>query len=418
VEITGKLNPKYPVLGPPGGATIPIYSMSNITTRKPCPFPQCPKEFSGSSNLKKHLRGIREAGGNEHHIIDDELWKDLEVFLRVFTRPGGLSEEQFATRHAQANQRWYDKNKEKVLASQKMERTEKKEAAALARDLSIELSERAKDIQQLSATLERHRATLESLWVSNLDQATNPKFDPKGWVMKHSPDGVDSAAFPRFVTFYLPTREWPKPSASVDTVCAQLPNETHFHQINLQLHRDSNACHVSREETDYLTETLNASWDIWNEYLSDPQWNQVSKFRDEEEKRIFSTQSSKHKGFANLVAEWTSAYMEGLSAITPTNISLKQLGEMYLSAKNAAVTAENVNSPVNNLIARASKIKDPRIQVKGGRKRKRDGSSDRPVQGIQSRTEVEPSVPQEIPPEGGKGSSGGKVRQSVRLQRV
>jgi hypothetical protein len=388
--------------------------MSNLTTREPCPFPQCPKQYSGSGNLKKHLRGIREAGGNEHHIIDDALWRDLEEFLKVFTRPGGLSEEQLVKRHAQANQRWYDKNKEKVLASQKMERTEKKEAAVLAKDLSIELSERSKAIQQLSAALERHTATLESLWDFNVDQATNPKFDPKKWVMKESPDGVDYAVFPRFVTFYLPTREWPEPSAQVDTVCAQLPNETHFRQINHQIRTDRNACRVGREETDFLTTTLNASWDIWKEYLSDPQWKQVSKFGDAEEKRIFCAQSSKHQVFADLVTEWTLAYLEGLRAITPTSISLKQLREMSSNAKKAAVTAGNFNSPVDNLIARASKIKDPRIKAKGGRKRKRNESSDPPAQG---RTEVERSVPQEIPPEGGKGRSGERSRQSVRLQR-
>jgi hypothetical protein len=385
--------------------------MANTTTREPCPFPHCPKSFSGPSTLKKHLRSIRDAGGNEHHLNDDDLWKELESFLRVFTRPGGLSDKQHAERHAQANQRWYDKNKEKIRESQKVERTQKKEAAALAKDLGTELSERVTAIQQLRTALERQSAALESLWVSESDaeRAKNPRSDPRKWVMSQSPDGVDYAVFPRFVTFYLPTRQWPEPSAPEhDTLCAQLPNESHHRQINLRLHPDRNSNPEDQEEANFLASTLNQSWDMWKEFVLDPEWKQVPKFRDREEEDSFRAQSNQHQVFADLLAEWTSAYIEGLSAITPTNISLDELEEMNKSAKKAAIIAENVNSPVDNLITRATNVKDPRIKARGGRKRKRDEPSDSPEE---SEDEIQDG------PGGRPPGQPAEVRQSQRLRR-
>jgi hypothetical protein len=334
---------------------------TSAKTRLPCRFSNCQITFADKSNLKKHLRQRQAGGGDEYHPADDPLWPTLKEFLTVHTRPGHLTEEEKAARHAEANHRWFIKNREKLLVDAKEGRKAMKEATGLAKDLGNTLSQRETDIKKLSDAYSHNATFLGSVWGKECST-------PEEWIFK---DGtfIDASIFPRFITYYLPASQWPSPYGITPIIplCSVLPAETHYRKLAVLFHPDRVPDHVE------LAKALNGSFDIWRKYVSSDEWKTVVGY-DKDDEETFVARGEGFQEFADLFTEWTTAYIEGYNALTPQMLSQCEIKAANDECNRLATVIANVSgdgeSVPTSLITRALSLPDPHLKGKGGRKRR------------------------------------------------
>ena len=100
-------------------SALQFYVRDNRPTKNVCPFADprrynpCPKygqHQARKDTIMKHLRKIREQGGDPHHQIDDPLWKSYSVKWFLTSKPPKLDPQ---TRQAgiKASQLRYDKKR-------------------------------------------------------------------------------------------------------------------------------------------------------------------------------------------------------------------------------------------------------------------------------------------------------------------
>jgi hypothetical protein len=363
----------------------------------PCPFKNsgCEKTFPGEPRLKVHLRSLSKHG-DEHHPLMAEWWNENQAYLRIYTRPGNLTDEQKKIRHKEAQKRNYEKDKTRLLAKQKADRLMKKEAAVLALDLSATLKSTEDRVKALDQSFKNQSAIITTLFgdVPTIDEwldadlTTAQQQERQENPLLPNPDDPDTDPrpttlyhFPRFVTYYLPQGDWPNAlNHNTDNPFrTAIPVGGHFQQVQGILHPD-------KETGDpRLSKMLNAGFDLWRAHHIDTRiaqqvmgYHDVQEFLERPQPAPMESRVIINYGeLSGLFDIWADVQTKSQLAMSPQNISTRRMHVAFAECQNLASgvtdpTRDAAQSPeVSDMFERVSNIRDPRIPKPPGRPKRK-----------------------------------------------
>ena len=172
--------------------------------------------------------------------------------------------------------------------------------------------------------------------------------------------------FPRLVVYFLDGASLPLPNSapSPDPILAGLPDEHHYRQVSLMVHPDKGMANE-------VQQALNAGFDLWKPYLSDPRFADVPPpFDDDLSIRLFNERGPGFKDFLQLQFSYLMALNDVAILLRPDSLTVATLYKVLSGMEEVEEVANADDSPVDDLIQMA--LDAPPITAGTKRARKTD----------------------------------------------
>ena len=340
-----------------------------------CPFRRCGSSYMRKGKLREHL--IKQNTiHDEAHPETDPLWEKVKQdgFLKVYTRPKNLTEEERHARKKANGVRCWAKNRDAYLNQQREARKNVKKALETAAQLTTIHKAKSEQVRALQTN------TGDSTVVATL------YFNPPQLISWLGQD-ISVQTFPRFVAYFYPPEAWPVIEITpVDDdfdkhpFMAALPGKKHYKAISKRIHPDKTKarqpaqigsqavgpipsdedndddsplpanyinrqhandaeCTSSRQIPAWAQATLNAGWALWSPLIEDEELISCDLF-DAETEKDFSKISDKHASLVELYWEWTAVIIEAKEMLIPKKLSLFDVEQSFVRKKVTSATID------------------------------------------------------------------------------
>ena len=279
-----------------------------------CLFPKCTSAYTRKNDRDRHLSSISADNYDENHPQESDLWRVVEDSKT--SRKGACPNtgEQQAAKITKID--WQHLALEAIGLSQKLAHLAESKSARLAALQS-----------QMSGDNFKSNVPCE-LWHSAMDLSE--------WL--HLSSGINDGTFARFVTFFLPPKEWPNSRVMVaydddnpaPRVVECLPNVTICRTIQ----------GVVRRNLGFKMENLvKRSWDMfWRPFVTHPRIQDACLWTAYHECE-FASQSSLHDTLTQLHQTWQDTIEEAQKQLCPTNFSLSDLHQLLTAGNTVGDSA-------------------------------------------------------------------------------
>lgn len=288
-----------------------------------CPFPFCNNMYShgNSRSLKSHLHTIRGGGYDSIHPEGDPHWRQLEEFLKVVTRPKNVDPATKNLRRAAAQDRYYEKNKDRILEASRQRRLHVQSTLQVAKSF-IRTSKEWDN--KLLITVEQRRALLGELYGSE------DTYLLEAFVNIKDPPTIDT--FPRLVTYFLLINQLPNILNVVPNSTRMLdaiPGSSHYRKASSQLHPDKDPQDTS------IQSILNAAFDLWRPILEDPELKDVLvPEHDMQSTAEFTARGEKYGTLSQMYYCYMYAFNTSAEVLTPPTLCINGLRKQLASNRN------------------------------------------------------------------------------------
>jgi hypothetical protein len=288
-----------------------------------CPFPFCNNMYphGNSRSLKLHLRTIRGGGYDSIHPEGDPHWRQLEEFLKVVTRPKNVDPALKGLRRAAAQDRYYEKNKDRILEASRQRRLRVQSTLQVAKSFIRTSKERD---NRLLITLEQRRELLGELYGSE------DNYLLEAFVNIKDPPTIDT--FPHLVTYFLLINQLPDILNVIPNSTRMLdaiPGSSHYRKASTQLHPDKDP------EDRSIQSVLNAAFDLWRPILDDPELKDVLVLEhDMQSAAEFTCRGEKYGTLSQMYYCYMYAFNTSAAVLTPPTLCINGLRKQLASNRN------------------------------------------------------------------------------------
>jgi hypothetical protein len=223
----------------------------------PCPFPRCKRSYSKQRDLKHHLRTIRGGGHDELHPPGHPEWQKLDEtgFLKLQTRPKGVSAEEKEKRRAASQSRYYEQHKAEILERARARREKVNDTLKLAKELDPY-------VQSLEDGRPPIRSNVHVLLRGLYPDSSNLQLDR--FVDITAEPTLET--FARLVAYYIPLNALPDITHAVPGKTLMLdvvPGYAHYIQVSAALNPEEKPGDLN------IHHSLNKAFDLYKPILDD-----------------------------------------------------------------------------------------------------------------------------------------------------